>query len=176
MLLPVKRLLFNTAAAMSLVLFVAMCVAWARWGWLGHFDKWRRGTSNTGGNVIVAGGKLYLWRIVSPAPWWRPAPLSHTHEMGSFEPAAILQVDFLGFGFARNSGVFQGSPNIETWIILPLWSLVLLTAVLPLAWLVTSRRRRRRLREGCCAVCGFDLRATPERCPECGTVSSAKTT
>jgi len=55
------------------------------------------------------------------------------------------------------------------------WIIVLLTAVLGMVvgfreW--HSRRREGWILQGRCAACGYDLRATPERCPECGRDAS----
>ena len=46
-------------------------------------------------------------------------------------------------------------------------------AILPAIWLLgVIHLSTRRSRRGLCLKCGYDLRATPDRCPECGAVPS----
>lgn len=51
---------------------------------------------------------------------------------------------------------------------LPHWSVALPTAAV-YALVAPSVRRRRHTRRSHRPRCGYDLRATPGRCPECGT-------
>jgi len=81
----------------------------------------------------------------------------------------------LGFGCLFDRHFYRSSYG--TWvrervIIVPYWFLVLLFGLAPAIHIVrTGFRTGRRARwrgQGRCLSCGYDLRASAERCPECG--------
>jgi len=58
-------------------------------------------------------------------------------------------------------------------VYFPHWSLALLFTIAPTFWFIGPHRRRAKRRKlGLCPTCGYDLRATPDRCPECGTTAT----
>jgi hypothetical protein len=62
-------------------------------------------------------------------------------------------------GFQYGAGAASKMP-----VGLPMW----FVTVLPLGICATQVRRRRVLEHGTCEGCGYDLRASEGRCPECG--------
>jgi hypothetical protein len=101
------------------------------------------------------------------AGWERYAPESYAEKIGSER----MLFDRFGFAMANSEdGVY-----VRRQFACPYWFITLLTAILPSARLVAWRRRARhlRMRPGLCRHCGYDCRATPDRCPECGTPVAA---
>ena len=105
-----------------------------------------------------------------------PAGMVRTEEVESPDPWLVANenppfyhVYFNWGGFACYRNDLGDAPEHNG--TLPLWFLASVTAIGPL-WATRSAalRRRRKLRRsrGLCVNCGYDLRATPDRCPECG--------
>jgi hypothetical protein len=55
----------------------------------------------------------------------------------------------------------------EAWAV-PYWAMAAATGFVPAVWVRLFVRRVYRRRNGLCTRCGYDLRASGERCPECG--------
>jgi hypothetical protein len=78
-------------------------------------------------------------------------------------------------GFSYESWKFQdfncaiNFPRTLSRLRIPYWALTSASTFLPMIWSVRQYRGTHRILAGCCPACGYDLRATPERCPECGT-------
>jgi len=76
-------------------------------------------------------------------------------------------LNHLGIRFIR-------ARNNEMWdLVVPYWLLAIPLLIAPSRWVLSVRRAAHRRRYGLCLRCGYDLRATPGQCPECGTASLA---
>jgi hypothetical protein len=92
-------------------------------------------------------------------------------------------IDHASFTFARGTyfydayehGMLALHIGQGTGLGTPDWFVGLCFAAYPVLSLSRSLRRRNRLRQGCCVRCGYDLRASCGRCPECGIESCAAT-
>jgi hypothetical protein len=176
----VRRWLWDGAAAVSLVLCALACVMWARSFLIYDTVSFRRGDSDT--SFTSLRGRLVLSRI-SGMP---QAPDSRRGWRSSHDPARTgrwrsnrprSRTDSLTFG-ARDTVIYVSSSSAAVvprpYRVLwgPYWSAVLAASLLPSWRALRSPRARRQLRRGRCAACGYDLCATPRRCPECGKATA----
>jgi hypothetical protein len=174
------RILLNAATVLSLALCVATVVMWVRetewllasrpsvhaltqregrfrFAWV-RFHEWSPVSGGVSEYYVTFGAPAVTnWRVDDPSARW-------------------LGVDLLRFEHLKVWGDWgverRSEPARALFVTAPRWMPVAALGLLPVVRLGlaggrTLRHRRRSVR-GRCAACGYDLRATPDRCPECG--------
>jgi len=83
--------------------------------------------------------------------------------------------DFSLLGFGSTSGTMLTNVQVQVFTI-PLWFPLIIAAAVSAAAFRARRRLILRPRSGHCRQCGYDLRESKDKCPECGTaIAPAKT-
>jgi hypothetical protein len=155
-----KRRLFNAAAGLSTALLLAVlvfCVR-AQFG-MNDYLEWRADNGPLPSEPETLRARDAEWQAFAAAfeAWDRRRWAFHIRA----NPDAI-------FAFGRQP--FYGYPRNSFGIHLYYWVLIPVLAILPLVWARTLLRTRWNRAYGHCINCGYDLRASSERCPECGMV------
>jgi hypothetical protein len=189
-----KRRLFTILSALSLMLYLATVGLWVRSHWvadhatLGHYVRQVQGYRETilritssNGVVMVAWERLHAtglrpgtgliesWERNHPNRWvWeRKVFQGHVRQLPPPTPSWLSRCGFWIHGSASQT------PGRSEWsdcsTAVPFWLLAGTCLVLPALYGSRLWRQHRRYRFGLCPSCGYDLRASRERCPECGT-------
>lgn len=170
-----RKLSFAALTVASALLFVAVCILWVRSYW--HRDvvycvtrdpitQWSL-TSDSGG---LWGNRSWRFPFAhSPTNTWKWEFASERLVDGSIPWRAFSEWRwrFAGFGWASDDRPSHSYRGLEA----PYWSLAAMTAC-PLILRLSRTLRSRLRRKGFCPSCGYDLRASPDRCPECGTTKA----
>jgi hypothetical protein len=114
-------------------------------------------------DVSDVGVPLPGMQILRPSHAWLPS--TRTHTFGWFRSATVMA----GIGAPGPTSIFRARFATLSLPRVSLGILMVLPASVPFwAGVVRRLQRRHRRLPGLCRSCGYDLRASPDRCPECG--------
>jgi hypothetical protein len=180
------RSLFRAIAFAWMLAWIGVVVLWVRSGWYqdsfgyegpNRADGWQRGAYVDSSNGILS------------CEWWiRQNSLDYTPPVvgwayGHWHTGSAI---WWSAGFTFNARTYNpaptgrsdGRPSMLVGYVheaaVPHWFAVVALSIPPIIWFVRRARLRRIERlaaAGRCVACGYDLRATPDRCPECGSVA-----
>jgi hypothetical protein len=184
----VRTFLRRSLTILSLLCFVAVVVLWVRSRWSADALYlcssrpdgalgWMNVSIGSMGNTFLASSdsvtnSVYPGKPTSPSGGTALSPeflvFSRRRAQRDAEFPGRRWWNRLGFCCVQNIERDDRWVHSSFSVGVPHWFLVPLFAAMPLLGLRRIWTRRRRIRAGLCADCGYDLRASRERCPECG--------
>jgi hypothetical protein len=171
--LIVRRWIFNLAATTSLAFCLAIIALWLR-------SYWRADTVSLFPSpqrhwiVRSAAGRMHGQQWLATNSLWEGVPNNYSSgAVSSFGGYLPMAGQFAGFGYHHGTGPFPGTTigGVDS-VLIPHAFFAAIFALLPGLWLRSAMRRRAiaaRVKAHLCLDCGYDLRASKDRCPECGT-------
>lgn len=169
---PVAATLARVAVLAAMVA-VGVAVLWVRS--YPYFERvdWKLWSERAGVQVNNSMGSLMLaWTNKGPDRMIKRRDFAFVRTCEPPTRGPLYQAADLVSPYVQMAGFTLGTDESTTWpynvVIVPYWfvEVVLLGAGL-LAWRYV-RRQSKRAEGQLCARCGYDLCATPNRCPECG--------
>lgn len=178
----VRQLTGRVLLSISLILCVIISITWARSYLTSDEYTWlRSGQGQNLGSLVkfcsASGGldfELHRFRMDAPAVPMRQifelqgtAGTSWTHRKPWGHRAG-----FFDFFWIIDRGV-RNEPHLveeKLFVACPHWVVFVVTLIAPALVAIRLFFRSYNVDRCVCAKCGYDLRATPGRCPECGTI------
>jgi hypothetical protein len=182
-----KRGRLNLLTALSLLLCAALGVLWVRSYWCVErvVHLWRPTEAYPGGGAIKATriaighypGRLLVskaqWVSSNYTPWfYEGIDVDGVWERSGDWPSVTNEPYRERFSIRYLEEEYDGG-GYRWEVIVPYYVLTLVTGVPACLWTTRRLWRRKMTGRGLCPSCGYDLRATPGRCPECGRVPTA---
>ena len=170
-----KRRLFTILSALSLVVGLLLLLLWPRSYWIQ--DQWyvifpehnvycysNRGSVTFDTCTHHSGDFSVAWNSREPGEDFYAQIAPNVPALEGIR----LSIFGIGFIWCPVIGPEPGYTNF-TLLRLPYPWLLPIVAVAPVFWLRGFQKRRHQQHLLLCKKCGYDLRASIDRCPECGT-------